>query len=102
MLIYLEIWAQSLSIGARFVLPNVVSLKFNVVPGGGSYRFHLRDDLLRRPLKGRQSTFAAIFLCVPTTFGNDCSSYKKCVYQTNAGPWNSNITCCPMICQWSF
>ena len=63
------------STGVRFVLPNALSSKPNIVPGGGGYRFHLRRDLLRRPLKGSQSTFAAIFHCVPTTFGNDCGLY---------------------------
>ena len=74
MLIYLVIWVQLLSTGVPFILPNVLSSKSNIVPGGEGYCFHLRADLLRRPLKGWQSTFAAIFRCVPTTFGNDCSS----------------------------
>ena len=74
MLIYFEIWIQSLSIGVRFVLRNVLSSKFNIVQGEGGYRLHLRDDSLSRPLKGRQSTFAAIFRCDPTTFGNDYRS----------------------------
>ena len=34
MLIYLEIWAQLPSTGTRFVLPNVLSSKPNIVPGG--------------------------------------------------------------------
>ena len=49
---YLEIWAQSLGTGVRFVLPNVLSSKSNVVPGRGGYRFHLRGDLIEKPLKG--------------------------------------------------
>ena len=78
MLIYLEIWVQLLGTGVRFVLPNVLSSKSNIVPrGGGGNRFHLRGDLLKGPLKGGQSTFAAIFRCVPTTFGNDCSLAKN-------------------------
>ena len=52
MLIYLEIWIQSIAIGVRFVLPNVLSSKSNIFPGGGGYHFHLRGDLLKRPLKG--------------------------------------------------
>jgi len=56
----------------RFVLSSVLSSKRNIVPGGGGYHFHPRGDLLSRPLKGIQSTLAAIFRCVPTTFGNDC------------------------------
>ena len=52
MLIYLEIWVQSLGTGVRFVLPNVLSSKSNIVLGGGGYRFHLRGDLLKGPLKG--------------------------------------------------
>ena len=75
MLIYFEIWAQSHSIGVRFVLSTVLSSKPNIVPGGGGYRFRLRRDSLSRTLKGRQSTFAANFRCVPTTFG-DASSYE--------------------------
>ena len=51
MLIYLEIWTQSLGTGVRFVLPNFLSSKSKIVPGGGGYCFHLRGDLLRRPLK---------------------------------------------------
>ena len=43
---------QSLGTGIRFVIPNVLSSKSNIVPGGGSYRFYLLGDLLRRPLKG--------------------------------------------------
>ena len=52
MLIYFEIWAQSLDTGVRFVLPNVLSSKSNIVPERGGYCFHLSGDLLRRPLKG--------------------------------------------------
>ena len=73
MLISFEIWVQSLCIGIRFVLPIVLSSKPNIVPGRGGYCFHLRGVLLSRPLKGRQITFTAIFRCVPTTVGNDCS-----------------------------
>ena len=41
MMIYLEIWIQSLGTGVRFVLPNVLFSKSNMVPGGGGgYRFH--------------------------------------------------------------
>ena len=53
MLIYLEIWVQSLGTGVQFVLfvlPNVL-LKPNIALGGGDYYFHLQGDLLRRPLK---------------------------------------------------
>ena len=46
MLTYFEIWVESLSIGVRFVLPNVFSSKSNVVPWGGGYRFHLLGDVL--------------------------------------------------------
>ena len=52
MLIYFEIWVQSLRTGVRFVLPNVLSSKSNIVPGEGGYRFHLRGDLLTGTLKG--------------------------------------------------
>ena len=48
MLIYLEIWVQSLGTGVQFVIPNVLSSKSNIVPGGGGYRLHLGGDLLRR------------------------------------------------------
>ena len=71
--VYFEIWAQSLNTGVRFFLPNVVSSNIKIFPGGGGYRFPLRDDLLRMRLKGRRGTFSSIFCCVPTTFGNDCS-----------------------------
>ena len=37
MLIYLEIWDQSLGTGVRFVLPNVLSSKSNIVPERGGY-----------------------------------------------------------------
>ena len=52
MLIYLKIWVQSTDTGVGFVLPNVLSSKSNIVPGGGGYRLHLRGDLLKGPLKG--------------------------------------------------
>ena len=66
-------FAHSHNTGVRFFLPNVVSSNIKIFPGGRGYRFPLLDDLVRMPLKGRRGTFAAIFCCVPTTFGNDCS-----------------------------
>ena len=67
-----EIWVQSLSIAVRFALPNVFSSNTTLFQERG-LSFHLRGDSLSRPLRGRQTTLAAIFRCVPTTFGNDCS-----------------------------
>ena len=72
-LIYFQVWTQSLSIGVKFVLPNVLFSKLNNVSGGGGYSFRLRGDLLRRHLKETQSTIKAIFSCVPTTFGSNRS-----------------------------
>ena len=87
MLIYLGKRVQSLGTGVRFVLPNVLSSKSNIVLGGGGYHFHLRGDLLRRPLKGRQSTFAAILRCVPITFGNDCSLDRMFTHSLPSSDW---------------
>ena len=44
--------------------------------GGGGYSFRLRGDPLRRHLKETQSTIKAIFSCVPTTLGSNCSTCK--------------------------
>ena len=85
MFIYFEIWVESLSTGVRFVLTNASSSKLNIVLGGAGYHFLLRSDLLRRPLKGRPSTFAAIFSCVPTTSGNDCMSLLCCQAKQKIG-----------------
>ena len=41
---YFKIWAQSLSTGARFVLPNALSSNTNIVPGV-DFRFPLGGDL---------------------------------------------------------
>ena len=46
LLIYLEIWVQSLGTGIRFVLANIISSEPNIAPGGGGYRCDLRGDVL--------------------------------------------------------
>ena len=38
--------------------------------GGRGYRFPLRGDFFRGPLKGKQCTFTTTFCCVLTNFGN--------------------------------
>ena len=71
MLIYFKIWAQSLSTGVRLILPNALSSNINIVRGKGAIIL-LWGDLLRRPVKERETKFGAVFRYTPTHFGNDC------------------------------
>ena len=94
MLIYLEIWVQSLSTEVRLILLNVLSSKLNIVPGGVGCRFPLRSDLLIRPLKGRQSTFTMFLLKETYMYSNSTFLYLgcHCTYAVINSGLDSNTT----------